>query len=136
MDLNCTTRPHSGKTCLKVSYSSDGDWSGVMWQHPANDWENSSPGGYDLNGAKELTFWARGEKGGEKVKISMGGPLTGTYPNTTSAELGEIALGTAWKQYKLSLAGKDMRRIKNPFTVVVSGCGFAFRFYIDDVVYK
>lgn len=66
----------------------------------------------------------------------MGGPLTGTYPNTTSTELGEIALGTAWKQYKLSLAGKDMRRIKNPFTVVVSGCGFAFRFYIDDVVYK
>lgn len=136
MDLNCTTRPHSGKTCLKVSYSSGGDWSGVTWQDPANDWENNSPGGYDLHGANELTFWTRGEKGGEKVKISMGGPLTGTYPNTASAELGEIVLGTQWKQYKLSLAGKDMRRIKNPFTVVVAGSGFAFRLYIDDVVYK
>lgn len=136
LDERCTTRPRSGSTCLKVSYNSGGDWSGVMWQHPEQDWDNNSPGGYDLTGAKALTFWARGEKGGEKVKVSMGGPLAGRYPNTASAELGEIVLAAEWQEYTLPLDGADLRRVKNPFTIVVVGNGFPFHLYIDDVVYK
>lgn len=136
LDPGCTTRPHSGATCLKVSYNSGGDWSGVMWQHPAGDWDNNSAGGFDLTGATALKFWARGEKGGEKIKISMGGPLTGLYPNTASADLGELELKKEWKEYTLPLAGKDLRRIKNPFTIAVAGCGFPFQLYLDDITYE
>ena len=136
IDAQCATQPHSGKTCMKISYNSGGDWAGIVWQNPENDWDNNSPGGYDLTGAKSLSFWARGDEGGEKVKISMGGPLTGKYPNTSSAELGEIVLTTKWKEHRLSLEGKDLRRIKNPLTLVVAGNGFPFRFYLDDVSYR
>ena len=136
IDHQCTTDPHSGSTCMKISYNSGGDWSGIMWQHPENDWDNNSAGGYDLTGAKTLTFWARGHEGGEKVKINMGGPLTGKYPNTASADFGEIVLTAQWKEHSFSLEGKDLRRIKNPFTVVVAGNGFPFQIYLDDVSYK
>jgi hypothetical protein len=46
-------------------------WGGVVWQHPANDWGDAN-GGFNLTGAKKLTFWARGEKGGEKVSFEFG----------------------------------------------------------------
>ena len=51
-------------------------------------------------------------------------------------DYGEIVLTKEWKEHSFSVEGKDLRRIKNPFTVVVSGNGFPFRFYLDDVSYK
>jgi len=53
MDVNCTEKPHSGTTCLKVRYTAPGDWGGVVWQDPANDW-GDKPGGWDLTGANWL----------------------------------------------------------------------------------
>jgi hypothetical protein len=63
MTPNCANHPHSGSTCLMVQYLSSKDWGGVVWQSPANNWGNQ-PGGWNLTGAKHLTFWARGDKGG------------------------------------------------------------------------
>ena len=136
LDPNCTIKPHSGKTCLRIAYQSGGDWSGVQWQHPSQDWQNNSPGGYDISGATTLKLWARGEKGGEKLSLSMGGPLTGLYPNTTAAELGELTLTTEWQEFSFPLEGKDLRRIKNPLTVVLKGNGFPFKIYLDDVQFQ
>ena len=39
-----TSKPHSGKTDLKVQYTSGNGWGGVVWQSPANDW-GKKPGG-------------------------------------------------------------------------------------------
>ena len=63
---DCPDAPHSGKTCIRVDYQAGDGWGGVVWQSPANDW-GDAPGGFDLTGAKALTFWARGAKGGEAV---------------------------------------------------------------------
>ncbi|MBI3252713.1 MAG: hypothetical protein HYZ52_05320, partial [Candidatus Omnitrophica bacterium] len=68
-DDSWATNPHGGSTAVKVSYSNKATqgarWAGVYWQNPPNNW-GTRPGGYDLTGAKKLTFWARGEKGGER----------------------------------------------------------------------
>ncbi|MEM1083326.1 MAG: hypothetical protein AAGI48_04340 [Verrucomicrobiota bacterium] len=136
LDPNCQIKPFAGKSCLKIRYTSGGDWSGIQWQSPEGDWENNSPGGFDLSGATRLRFHARGEKGGEKIKVSMGGSLTGKYPNTASADLGELVLESDWKEYTLPLDGKDLRRIKNPLTLVMAGSGFPFTIYLDEVVYE
>ncbi|MGJ8726477.1 MAG: glycoside hydrolase family 2 TIM barrel-domain containing protein [Roseibacillus sp.] len=133
---NSTENPHSGETCLEFRYTSGGDWSGLQFQHPAGDWENNSPGGYNLNGATTLKLWARGHQGGEKLALSMGGGLTGLYPNTCQADLGTIELTTKWKQFTFPLEGKDLRRIKNPLTIVLSGTGFPYRAYLDDIVFE
>ncbi|MET2736271.1 hypothetical protein ABXT16_12515, partial [Staphylococcus epidermidis] len=34
---DATENPKSGKTCLKVEYTADNNWAGVVWQSPAND---------------------------------------------------------------------------------------------------
>jgi len=134
LDPSATEKPHSGSTCLQLTYKSGGDWSGLVWQHPSGDWENNSPGGYDLTGASSLKLWARGEKGGETMSLSFGGALTGRYPNTCSKDLGELTLEPNWKEYTFSLDGLDLRRIKNPLTVVLRGRGFPYKVYLDDIV--
>jgi hypothetical protein len=136
MTDNCTDNPHSGKTDLKVEYTTGGEWGGVVWQSPANDWGNA-PGGWDLTGAKKLTFWARGAKGGEEVSFSFG--LIGKdKPNPDSAKgsLEKVKLTTEWKQYEIDLTGKDLSQIKTGFCWVLGAKGEPITFYLDDVKYE
>lgn len=136
LNLNCKIQPKAGENCFELRYESGGDWSGLQFQSPANDWENNSPGGYDLTGATKLTFWARGSKGGESVTLSMGGDLTGKYPNTSKVELGEISLTPEWQGFTFDLTGKDLRRIKNPLTLVFNGNGFPYTIYLDEILFE
>lgn len=136
MDENHTGNPHSGETCLRVSYSAPDQWAGVTWQHPANDWGDAA-GGFDLSGAKRVSFWARGETGEEKVEFKLG--ILGQdkkFPDSASAESGTITLTRDWKQYSIDLAGKDLGRIKTPFVWVLAGQGKPVTFYLDDIQYE
>src|SRR5262245_51179250 len=71
VDPACNGKPNNGKTCMKVTYKADDQFGGVIWQDPPNDWGDQD-GGHDLTGAKKLVFWARGDKGGEKVEFKFG----------------------------------------------------------------
>lgn len=128
-----------GKTCLKIVYTAKGpkEWMGIYWQQPANNW-GEKKGGYDLRGAKALTFWARGENGGERIsEIKMGG-ITGKYPDSDIAWIGPVKLTKEWKQYRISLKGKDLSYIAGGFCVTAlkvdnpHGCTF----YIDEIRYE
>jgi len=137
MDANCTDSPHSGKTCLKVDFTSGDGWGGVQWQSPANDWENQKPGGYDLTGAKKLTFWAKGAKGGEVVSFFCGGKQDDKpYHNTADGKLDKVALTADWKEYTIDLTGKDLTRIKSGFEWVLGASGSPVEFYLDDIQYE
>lgn len=131
-----TTNPHSGKTDLKVQYTAGAGWGGVVWQSPANDWGNA-PGGANLTGAKKLSFWARGEKGGEKVSFSFG--LIGAdkpFHDSAKGEIKDQELTKAWKHYEIPLDGKDLTLIKTGFVWVLGAKGEAVTFYLDDVQYE
>jgi hypothetical protein len=135
LDEKCATQPHSGPTCIKVQYTGTGNWAGVAWQSPAGDWGNE-PGGQDLSGATKLTWWARGEKGGEKVEFKFGilGPdkkFSDTASGSTTVELTRD-----WKPYTIDLAGKDLSRIKTPFCWVIAGRSEPITFYIDDLRFE
>ncbi len=136
MDEHSAEHPHSGKTCLKAVYSAPAGWGGVVWQSPANDW-GDKPGGWNLSGAKKLTFWARGAKGSEVVSFQFG--LLGkdkTYPDTGTGKLDKVALTKDWKQYTMDLHGKDLSRIKTGFAWVINGSGRPVVFYLDDIRYQ
>lgn len=133
-EMECKTQPRSGKNCIKFAYSNAAAWVGVVFQHPANDW-GELPAGLDLSGAKKLSFWARGEKGGEKVKIEFGILKGKKYFDTDSGVL-EVTLTDTWKQFSLDLAGKDLKRIKSGFVFVMAGNGAPQTVYVDDVVYE
>ena len=136
LDLESTDSPHSGATCLEVLYDAPGMWVGVAWQHPANDW-GDQPGGYDLTGAKKLTFWARGDEGGERIDFAVG--MLGSdkeYPDTAKAELKGVKLKREWKRYSIDLDDEDLTRIKTPFVWTMGGRGRPVTFYLDDIQFE
>ena len=136
MDPAFATNPHSGKTCLQAMYTAGDSWGGVVWQNPDNNW-GDKPGGFNLTGAKALTFWARGDKGGEKVNFSFG--LIGKdkpFSDTASGKLDGVTLSKDWTKYTIDLTGKDMSRIVTGFCWVVAGTGSGEVFYLDDIRYE
>jgi hypothetical protein len=129
---DCSEQPHSGRTCTKVTYSKGDGWGGVVWQHPANDWGEAA-GGFNLSGAKRLVLWARGAEGGEKVKFGFG--VIGSdkpFADTGKAEE-EVVLTTAWTEYSIAVADRDLSRVKTGFMWVVGGQGKPLTFFLDDV---
>ena len=101
-----TENPHSGDTCIKITYSprslQASGWAGMYWQTPANNW-GDKVGGFDLTGKKRLTFWARGARGGEVIaEFKMGG-IGGQNGDSDSISTGSIALSKEWRKYTIEL---------------------------------
>ena len=136
LDGECIDNPHSGVVCMKLQFQAANGFGGIAAQSPANDWGDKS-GGYNLNGATKLTFWARGQEGGEKVTFKLG--IIGSnqrYADTDHAELPDVVLTRDWKQYTIDLAGKNLARIKTGFVWVLEGNGKPVTFYLDDIQYE
>lgn len=135
LDEVCTTNPHSGKTCLKFDFSASDGWGGIVWQSPPNDW-GDKPGGWDLTGARHLTFWARGEKGGEVAGFQLG--ILGAdkkYSDSGSAKLENVRLTTEWQQFRIDVSDKKLNRIKTGFVINVASSGNPLTIYLDDIQY-
>lgn len=136
MDLNSTDKPHAGKRCIRVAYTAAGDWGGVVWQDPADDW-GEKPGGYNLNGAKQLSFWARGAAGGEVVNFGFGVlKEDAKYRDSAGGKLDNVRLTREWKRYTIDLAGKDLTQIKTGFFWSLAGNGKGVVFFLDDIVFE
>ena len=89
-----------------------------------------------MTGAKTLSFWARGDKGGEVVTFLYG--LLGsdkTYPDSSTGKT-EATLTKDWKQYTLDVSGKDLSDIKTGFAWTLAANGKPVRFYLDDIQYQ
>jgi hypothetical protein len=136
MDEGCATNPHGGKTCLKIEYTATDNWSGIVWQHPVNDWGDQA-GGWNLTGAKKLKFWARGEKGGEVVSFKFG--ILGAdkkFPDSANGEMADVKLNKEWTEYTIELTGKDLTRIKTGFCWSLAGQTSPVIFYLDDIRFE
>jgi hypothetical protein len=134
--------PHSGTTCIQWKYSAKGangaGWTGVYWQNPSNNW-GSKKGGYDLTGAKKLTFWARGEKGGEIIaEVGVGG-ITGKYADTDKVSEGPIVLTKEWKKYEINVSAADLTYVSGGFFWVAKAEDMpegGMTFYLDDIRFE
>jgi len=136
IDSKSTVSPHSGTTCLKIQYKAYEGWVGVAWQHPANDW-GEKPGGFDLSGATQLTFWARGKEGGEVIDFGVGILKKDVkYYDTAKAELKGIRLERKWKHYTIDLGNQDLTKIKTPFVWTLGSKGWPITFYLDDIQFE
>ena len=136
LDIECTTTPHSGKTCARMDYTEKDGWGGIVWQNPDNNWGDKA-GGFNVTGATRLTFWARGEKGDEAVKFGVGlVPRDKKFFDTALCALDNVKLTTQWKQYTIDLTGKDLTRIVTGFYCTVAGQGAPISFYLDDIRFE
>jgi hypothetical protein len=135
MDEKCTVQPHAGDVCMKCQFTDSQGWAGIIWQSPANDWGDKF-GGYNISGASKLTFWARGETGGEIVNFRLGVIKDKKFNDTASASLENVKLTTHWKQYSIDLTGKDLSDIKTGFSWGVAAAGSPITFYLSQVQYE
>ncbi|MFA5038052.1 MAG: hypothetical protein WC732_00045 [Candidatus Omnitrophota bacterium] len=141
IDQGVAENPYFGKTCVKVTYgnkaSNGARWAGMYWQQPANNW-GGVDAGFDLSKAKQVTFWARGEKGGERIEEFKIGGIMGEFSDSDTAGIGPVVLEKEWKQYTIDLQGKDLSYVIGGFAwasnldVNPDGCVF----YLDEIKYE
>jgi len=134
--------PFSGNTCIRVGYENKSGtrWAGIFWQNPANNWGTVPNAGFDLQGATKLTFWARGDKGGELIaEFKMGGLASGEYFDSDSASISQIQLTKEWEKYEIDLRGKDLSYIIGGFcwsTSIDVNDPEGIVFYLDEIKYE
>jgi hypothetical protein len=143
ISLNPAWKPANGKgrTGMRIAYSGQGrqgnGWAGIYWQNPPNNW-GTKPGGYNLNGARKVTFWARGEKGGETIDQFKIGGIQGHYADSGSAGMGPVQLTQDWKQYEINLEGQELSHIAGGFcwTMTRDANPEGAIFYLDQIRYE
>lgn len=142
MDRNWKNYAFSGDSCIRAEYKdvSGTRWAGIQWQTPANNWGAVPNAGINLQGATKLTFWARGENGGEIInEFKIGGISSGEYIDSDSASVGPIQLSKEWKKYEIDLSGKDLSYIIGGFcwaTNIDVNNPDGIVFYLDEIKYE
>lgn len=113
----------SRSSVMQITYTPQGpnQWAGIYWWDPPDAYWANKDGGFNVSCATKLTFWARGEKGGEKAEFKVGG-LKGTYQDSLQPAFstGPIVLTKGWKPYTLDLKGKDLSHIIGGFVWVTN----------------
>ncbi|MBF0253668.1 MAG: hypothetical protein HQL11_00865 [Candidatus Omnitrophica bacterium] len=133
--------PHSGTSCIRIVYSAEAtegaQWAGIYWQNPDGNW-GARDQGFNLEGASRLVFWARGEKGGERIDKFRVGGIQGRFSDSTIAGFGPVALTTEWTRYEIDLTGKDLSSIIGGFMLVAKGQKNpeGFTIYLDDISFE
>ena len=138
-DQSWKDNPYLGDTCIKIMYNDNSGtrWAGIYWQQPANNW-GTQDAGYDLSRATKFTFWARGDKGAERIEEFKVGGIMGEFSDSDSASIGPVILNKEWTQYTIDLAGKDMSFLIGGFcwatNIDVNPDGATF--YLDEMKYE
>lgn len=135
LDGEHADNPYAGKRSIKLRYTGHYKWVGVAWQDPPNNWGDQD-GGYDLTGAIELEFWARGEYGGERIDVGVG--LLGNekaFPDSGKKKVEGIVLARDWRRYVVPLKKLDLSSIKTGFYITLSGRSTAVTVYLDSIRY-
>lgn len=137
LDQNWNNNQYSGRNCIKIQVKAPFNWAGVYWQSSENNW-GQDPAAYNLSGATALTFYARGEKGGETVQFFAGG-INGKYPDSMAKNsTGLIKLKTTWQLYTIDLRGKDLQHLVGGFGWSMAGKDNPNGdvFYLDQISYN
>lgn len=137
-DSSWTSNCHTGTNCIKTVFTAKGsNWAGIYWQEPENNWGTVPNAGYDLTGATKLTFWAKGENGGERIEFfagGIGGPHPDSLPKTST---GFITLTGSWQEYTIDLTSKDLSNVIGGFGWVTNSPNnpTGATFYLDEITY-
>lgn len=136
---------HSGNTCIRLGYkASENSWVGIYWLANSS-WEG--PGvniyeelGVDKDTPIKLTFWARGEKGGERAQFKVGGVGKGNDSVEFAVATEWVRLDRRWRQYTIDLSNKDLSNVVGGFCWVTSRDKNRGReevwIFVDDIRYE
>lgn len=143
IDENYQSNVFRGASCIRIDYVPQPEnaqkWAGVYWWDPPDSNWCEKSGGFDLSKWTKLTFWARGDRGGEVAEFKVGGlqnakgvscdslqPAITTHPPV---------LTTAWTKYTISLYGQDLSHIAAGF-VWVTDSNQEATIYLDEIRFE
>ena len=108
-------------------------WAGLYWQYPDGNWGQSP--GRTFTGAKAVTFFAKGEAGGEIVEFKSGGINGQQYEDSYEASTGKVKLKADWYPYRINLSQADLTTVIGAFAWVTAGAdnGGRLVMYIADI---
>jgi hypothetical protein len=135
LDLNCKDEVHSGESSIKIRYNARDNWYGIGFVDPANDWGDIL-GGYDISGAKTLSFWAKTSE--TKLKATAGFGLIEKekpFPDT-GKKSEEFTLTKKWKKFTIEIKNIDLSCIRTGFVIFSSSNGFPHDIFLDDIVFE
>ena len=137
----CKERPQSKPTCTKITYAlGPKGWAGIYWLNKPDNWGDKPGDDLSKEGYSRITFWARGEKGGEVVEFKAGGISDDKKQHKDSFEVstGKVPLEKDWKRYEIKLDGKNLSSVIGVFCWVASGASNpeGLTFYLDDIQYE
>lgn len=133
--------PRSDPTCIKIVYTpGPRRWAGIYWQNKPDNWGDATGENFEAIGYRKLTFWARGEVGGEIVEFKAGGIRAPSkeYIDSFEVSTGKVVLEKNWKQFEINLKEKNLSSVIGGFCWVASRSANpnGLTFYIDDVRYE
>ena len=135
------------KQCIKAGFSASDateGWVGVYWLAKGS-FRGPGINVYEELEVKEetpikLTFWARGEDGGERVNFKVGGVDVGDDSIVFPKETGWITLQKEWKQYEITLLGEDLSNVVGGFCWVTNEDQNPEKqiiwFYLDEIKFE
>ncbi len=151
-----TVNPRRGATALRCEFEDlpGENYGGFYLLNGVLQGDDTSPqlnfgeipdAGVDLSGTVRLTFWARGENGGEQIEFFLAGvgwdPPT-QFPDSSSRHPPQgtrTTLSANWQQYSIEgLAARDLSYVLGGFGWVADDThnpGGAV-FYLDDIEYE
>ncbi|MBN1897594.1 MAG: SBBP repeat-containing protein [Spirochaetes bacterium] len=147
-DFGWTSDYQSPGTCLKVTFTfSNGGGQGIYWNEPQGV-DVSAPGiGYDLTGAKRLTFKIKGDANylNNELFVSIGnaGDSCGLVQNVDNSGGDRFNVTTDWVQHYIPLllgGGRNMSHVRVGFNIGAGWKGGSTTttatVYIDDIRYE
>jgi hypothetical protein len=129
------------KNLSKINYNSNiEEWAGVFIQYPSDpiDWRRGPNVGLNLTGAREIIFYAKGEKGGEIITWGYGYDKPNYKGLTDSSYERRIeTLTDNWTRYQIDLNGKDLSYISGLFLFYMDRANNpnGATFYMDNITY-
>jgi len=140
LDKTSATDSHSPPDAWKITFESRGGFGGFCWKNRAGN--EGEAAGDDLSGAgyRRISFWARGEKGGEVAEFRAGGlgNVKTRHRDSFDASAGKIKLGTSWHDYTIFVKDADLSSVMTPFCVLMYREDNAQDavVYVDDIEYR
>jgi hypothetical protein len=123
IDLADRSRPASGETSVRMEFTlTHQPWCGIAVASASGYWGVEAGPAFELSGMRSLVFQARGQNGGERIRIKAG--ILGDQPFGDSAALpldtGWLELTTQWRSYRVHVAERDLGRVVTPFAVIAN----------------
>lgn len=142
IDQVCKINVRSKKqTCIKITYAlGPKTWAGTYWLNKPDNWGEKQGEDFSAKSFKRVSFWAKGERGGEVVEFKAGGVSADgkSYKDSFEVTTGKVTLEKDWKRYDINIEGQNLSSVIGIFCWVASGTSNpnGLTFYLDDIQYE